>query len=61
MKQTVILESVYDWLAYGVDHGFCSEVVCGTHDGLPYTDEESEEWDEGLDPCVHVVRMYAPD
>lgn len=48
-----------EWLAYGIEHGFCSEVVCSTHDGIPYTPEEESEWEAGSDPCAFVVRIDA--
>ena len=38
--------------------GWCSEIVCNTHEGTPMTDIEEEEWDQGLDPCVHVLRIW---
>lgn len=41
----------------GKAKGFCSEVVCATHDGLPSTKEEDEEWEQGFDPCIPVVRL----
>jgi len=49
---------IYEWLDYGVAHGFCSDVVCSTHDGFPYTDEEEEEFDAGYDPCITAVRIW---
>ena len=52
--------NIFEWLEYGMKRGFCSEAVCNTHDGLPMTDEENVEWDEGGDPCVHAVRLYQP-
>jgi len=50
-----------EWLKYGVDHGFCSEQSCQTHAGIPMTQKEEEAWDEGLDPCAHVVRLGTPE
>ena len=49
---------IHEWLDYGVEHGFCSDVVCFTHDGFPYTDEEEEEFDAGYDPCISAVRIW---
>lgn len=46
-----------EWLTQGVLLGYCSEPVCNTHDGLPSTPEEDEQWEEGLDPCVPAVRL----
>lgn len=48
---------IHEWVRYGVDHGYCSEPVCNTHDGLPNTPEEEQAWEEGLDPCVPAVRL----
>lgn len=60
-QQSVILDDVYEWLKYGIERGFCSDPVCHTHDGVPYTDDEDEEWNEGFDPCVPAVRLYEQD
>jgi hypothetical protein len=49
--------SLEQWLAYGVEHGFCSEPVCATHNGLPSNEEEDEMWEAGDDPCVPAVRL----
>lgn len=51
----------WDWLEYGVEKGFCSDSDCLTHNGVPHTDEENDEFDEGGDPCVPAVRLYWPD
>jgi hypothetical protein len=37
--------------------GYCTRPVCATHDGLPSTDEEDAEWEDGYDPCVAAVRL----
>lgn len=46
-----------EWLKFGFDQGWCGPAVCETHDGLPLSEKESEEFEEG-DPCVHIVRLY---
>jgi hypothetical protein len=46
-----------EWLEAGIKAGFCSEVVCGTHDGTPLTDAERAEFEES-DPCIPVVRLW---
>lgn len=51
---------VYEWVELGVKQGFCSQAVCATHDGVPSTAEEADEWEEGGDPCQHVVRLLHP-
>lgn len=50
-----------DWLAIGREHGFCSPPVCSTHDGVPMSDEETAQWDDGDDPCTHILRLYADE
>lgn len=51
--------SYNEWIAIGINNGWCGPAVCYTHDGLPLTiDEENELWEEGHDPCIHIVRLY---
>jgi hypothetical protein len=50
-----------EWLAYGHQQGWVSPIACATHDGVPNTDEEEEEWDAGHDPCQHVLRLWPQD
>lgn len=50
-----------DWIRIGYESGWCSPVVCYSHDGLPMTEAEDQEWVEGHDPCIHIVRMYEDD
>ena len=49
------------WMAYGISKGWCGPPVCYVHDGLPTTPQEDDEWIEGNDPCMHIVRMYEDD
>jgi hypothetical protein len=46
-----------EWLAEGIEAGFCSDVVCLTHDGVPMSAEEAGQWEDGDDPCAAVVRV----
>jgi len=46
-----------EWIQYGIDKGFCSEQYCDVHDGPPFSMSEAIVWDDGGDPCVHVVRL----
>jgi hypothetical protein len=48
-----------EWLQMGIQEGYCSQPVCATHDGLPSTEEEDAQWEEGADPCVPAVRLNA--
>lgn len=47
------------WMEIGLRQGFCTPPVCHTHDGLPTTAEEDETFDEGQDPCIHIMRLYS--
>lgn len=47
----------HEWIRLGVDSGWCGPVLCYTHDGLPTSQEEDEEFSEG-DPCIHIARFY---
>lgn len=49
----------HEWLTIGVTNGWCSPPVCITHDGYPTTLEEDEEFNEGHDPCIHIIRPYS--
>jgi len=46
-----------EWLAFGVANGFCSEQECDTHAGYPVTETEHQLFEQGIDPCIHVVRL----
>lgn len=46
-----------EWLKYGMDNNWCGPAVCETHDGLPMSEAEYEEFYES-DPCIHILRLY---
>ena len=46
-----------EWLAIGYENGWVGVPVCYTHDGLPTSASEDEEFETG-DPCINVVRLY---
>lgn len=48
----------WEWVKAGVSRGWVSEPVCATHQGLPTTKEEDDEWDEGFDPCSLGMRIW---
>ena len=48
----------HEWIKLGMENGWCSPPVCMTHDGYPTTLQEDEEFNEGQDPCIHVIRPY---
>lgn len=47
-----------EWMSIGIRRGWCGPPVCYTHDGLPTAFAEDEEFEEGSDPCLHIVRLY---
>jgi hypothetical protein len=47
-----------DWMRYGIEHDFCGPPVCSTHDGVPTTEDDDAAFDDGDDPCIHVIRPY---
>ena len=47
-----------EWMKLGIEKNWCGPPVCYTHDGLPMAHAEDEEFEEGSDPCMHIVRMY---
>jgi hypothetical protein len=46
-----------EWLQYGFDNEFCSDISCSTHDLIYLTEEETIELMNGEDPCIFVVRV----
>jgi len=46
-----------EWIDLGVSKGWCSQPVCDTHDGISWSEEELQEWEDGYDPCATVVRI----
>ena len=52
------MEKTFDeWLQEGISSGFVGPTICYTHDGLPLSQQEDEEFEEG-DPCIHILRLY---
>lgn len=47
-----------DALHYGYKAGWISDIKCATHDGIPSTDSEDADWEEGYDPCQTVLRFW---
>jgi hypothetical protein len=46
-----------EWLRIGLRNAWGGPPVCYTHDGLPLSEAEDEEFSEG-DPCIHIIRLY---
>lgn len=46
------------WLQMGINKGWVTDPFCNTHEGDPYmTEEEEKEWEDGGDPCMHVLKL----
>lgn len=53
-----VIDEVWAWLQIGIDKGWVTEPFCNTHDGDPYmTEEEEQEWEDGGDPCLPVIKI----
>lgn len=53
-----VMENFEDWLKTGIENGWCGPAVCHTHDGFPMSEHEDAEFEEGGDPCMHMIRLY---
>jgi hypothetical protein len=58
-NQMTDLDDFFDWLNHGVYKGWVSFPVCGTHAEVALSEEESEEFEAGYDPCVFVLRVWS--
>ena len=47
-----------EWLQYGISQAWCGPTICETHDGIPMTTLERLQYEEGEDPCIHILRLY---
>lgn len=47
-----------EWMEFGIRMGWCGPPVCSTHDGIPMSEDEESMWEQGGDPCIHIIRMY---
>lgn len=54
-------DAFWTWLQIGMSAGWVSEPLCATHDIIPSTEEGLEMWNNGFDPCEHVVRCWPDD
>lgn len=46
------------WLNIGIAAGYCGPAICDTHDGTPTTADEDAQYENGYDPCIHILRLY---
>ena len=50
-------DEFYIWLRNGIARGWITEPLCCTHDGGPISDEESAEFDEFGEACLHHLKI----
>lgn len=48
-----------EWLEIGIANRWATPVVCTTHDGLPMSETEQDNFDYD-DICVHAIRVCQP-
>jgi hypothetical protein len=53
-----VMQDFEAWLEHGIKMGWCGPAVCYTHDGLPTSEPEDAEFEDGADPCLHILRLY---
>ncbi|MCV7174755.1 hypothetical protein [Mycolicibacterium sphagni] len=46
------------WLRHGYEQGWCGPPVCSIHDGVPTSEAEDIDYDDGGEPCLHIIRLY---
>ena len=59
-------DTIDEWLDEGLERGWIlppppysgkTHDSCSTHDGVATTPEEDAQFEAGLDPCLHVLRL----
>lgn len=58
-RNQVPAETSFDeWMEFGMRKGWCGPPICSTHDGIPMSEDEESDWEQGDDPCAYIVRLY---
>jgi len=47
-----------EWVNTGVSKGWVCAPICNTHEGLPITEAEEADWEEGYDNCIFAMRLW---
>ena len=50
--------TVNEWLQTGINNKWIGPAICATHDGIPSSPQEEQQWENGQDPCQHILRLY---
>lgn len=48
----------WDWLDTGIAAGWIARPDCQTHNGVPLRAAEEQEFEDGYDPCIIVMRLW---
>lgn len=51
-------QDFHEWLQIGIDNKWISPINCFTHEWLPLTPEEEQEFEDGYDPCIPAIRVW---
>ena len=49
--------NIHEWLKFGLEKGYCSEIYCQTHDLPPLSPEELAQLEEDGELCVFAVKV----
>lgn len=47
-----------EWLTYGIEQNWIGPPVCSTHDGIPTSEWEDNQYENSDDICLHILRLY---
>ena len=54
-------DDFFTWMQHGIDMKWVVLAPCTTHEGIPMTTAEEEEFEQGHDPCIAVLRICEPE
>jgi hypothetical protein len=47
-----------EWMEFGMRKGWIAHPVCGMHDSLPMSPQEVQDFEDGEDHCIPVMRIW---
>lgn len=47
-----------EWLKLGYNLGYCGNTHCYTHYGAPMSKSEQQDFEDGSDWCITMLRIY---
>lgn len=51
-------EQQLEWYQHGIKMKWIGPVTCDTHEGVGLTEAEEQEFEDGGDPCIRVLRVF---